>query len=44
VDVDAMDDQELRGLLLRGLLEVAMGEGEDASLAFARIREECFGA
>lgn len=43
VDAAAMGDEELRGILARGLGESMAGEGADASIALSRIRGELFG-
>ncbi len=44
IDVDAMGDEQLRDVLLRGLKEAGDGEGSEVSLAFSQMRGELFGA
>lgn len=43
IDADAMSDEELSGVLARGLREAASDKGTEASLAFSRMRGELFG-
>lgn len=43
IDIDAMGDEQLRDVLLRGLKEVEGKEGFEASIAFSQAREKLLG-